>query len=432
MINRDTSSEMENAEKWTDAFIDSLPTKSECLKIARMFRVVLQGVKERNDKEYERLLKAKIRKIERRAQALNEMGGRDMIPKALQNRSLINIEHEKTMTDEIVIYDATKKNEPQVCKACDVEIEDRIKGNFETWESGFIMDTVVHCINQYHEHPLENVEVGEEYYKIGFTDQDFISIGSGGLGITPEQKEKVFNALFPKNTDHKGALETVTFIIKDRLKEGRRMFYTTKFIFADKMRETSVKESEMNGAIYVHSESIVKPVAYKRRDGFVLYVNKEIFDFMNHRREINSGKAKNKLDSSGFFYTPAYNQMKTDSAAMHALMIEASHTMDKDFRTLPKVNTTKQIGLRHSIDYTERKWQTGKENRKQPMTITYQELSEPGWFSKNTKNATRRHENLKLLKGSLMLLREDGEILQDSGAIEIRNDTLIISVKEKA
>jgi hypothetical protein len=141
-----------------------------------------------------------------------------------------------------------------------------------------------------------------------------------------------------------------------------------------------------------------------------------------------------KLDSWGYTQSPKDLSNKIKQAAAR---IEQNHSLFK--KAMPTELTSliqhknKPEYWREAIMAIEHKWQTGKQNRKQPMIVTWKELKAQGYLNSHKNNQHKRYWDLYGLGNLCLEMAKEGEILDgcDYYCIKDEQTRLIFPMKDE-
>lgn len=265
--------------------------------------------------------------------------------------------------------------------------------------AGYILDAVGNYVNTYYkegENPNMNLASDGKYYVISDTFDAFCKKAD----ITGDTRRLVKESLFPAD-GKKGILEDIKFILPQ--KGNKKRSVVARFISARfTLTQSNERLKQLNKGEDSKQENDETILAFE------MDVHAGVYDFLSQREELLAGRSAQVQD--GFQNTPMYLNAKIERQLKHIQYISGSL-----YGTVLRGDLEK---YRQAVLYCINKWNTGKDKRKNNMTVTWEEIySNLDNFPKHTKRKERRLEEFQTLNIVLNGLK-DNDTLEGCTNIE--------------
>jgi len=386
----------------------------------------------RNMPEYDnlnRFFETIERKIRRRREELKEMQGTVKVPKIITKTERTTKDYLLSLDDIDASYelaDGSYGKENLLTIAKDFE------NTLQSWESGFILDTIYQYTEKYFSHgpfvrdsvmanPISpeikmqesfNIDASGEFFVLITSLDDFFNTGKAKGNISQEDRRKIKQALFPTDKTKKGLLEEVTFYTSGD--DGKPFFLTQKFIFANKV---GGRVETIPGKLKGISGDL-QTVTTNTPSWFELRINADLFEYLKSSEKLKAGKGSGFV-GMGYMRLPSFLQIKIEKSLNR---VEAFTDGTMVGNTIKK----NRAAYRWTTIHVLHKWQTGQEVRMGPMYVSYGELCDLGFFPKNTKDKSRRTAILHALQRIIADIAYTEEGLPGAKSVTVKGSQVVI------
>lgn len=344
--------------------------------------------------ELEKKIQVFIRKAHRKLTHFNTMTGALMSPKILTGSQLITAaQMELDFAETSLFYQEDGQTFSKLTPL--PEISSRMKPILDRPEAGWILDSILLYMDRFTRQLDYPIEHPEGYIKRtedsgdgmpSIVIRDTFNSFCKNAGITGETRKAVKKALKEE------LLRTIDFV-----KTINKRTYVRKTRFITLLDSISSAPGE--------GEKALTRAMDGEPDSFTILINENVFDYVKEYQDRKNqlpkkGQRKNLLSPlGGWDYTPAYlNKKIADQMnSLTQLVLTRPTGRIKNREYISETLTRNPERWRQAILYILKKWNTGKEKRKGPMIITFQELSVMGYLPKNTKNPDRRKKDIYTL-----------------------------------
>ena len=363
------------------------------------------------------------RKIRRRREDLHGLKGTVKAPKIVTKTERTTKEGLLALGDIDATYEAIDGEQKQDSL---LTIAKSFVNALQDPAAGFILDTLYQYTEAYFQNgPIERpsivtptrteafkIDASGEFYCLTTSMEDLFNTGKAKGNISPEDRRKIKQALFPADKSKKGLLEEITFYTTGN--DGKPYFLTQKFLFVNKAGGKA--ERKTKGTLKTGQDETRDPKTHIP-EWFELRLNASVFRFLRERDEIKAGKGTGKI-GMGYMNLPSYLSIKIARSLNRIELINAESVIGDAIKR-------NREAYRQATIHALHKWDTGKQNRRGPMSISYGELCDLGYFPKNTKDKSRRTAILHALCRILFDLAKNEEGFPGATLIDVRGVQIV-------